>query len=510
VIVVNAEEMRALDERTIVGLGVPGVVLMESAGRAVADVVDGLLTPLAGAPVAVVAGPGNNGGDGCVVARHLHHRGARVALLLVADEARVRGDARTHLEAARRSGVPLLDARAEGFAACAPLLDGAAVIVDALLGTGTARPVEGHLAAVIARMNGAPGLRVAVDVPSGLDVDRGQPLGACVQAHHTVTFALAKVGLVTAPGFTFAGELHVADIGIPPSLVTAPRTVLLDDDCLAPLRAPRPPLAHKGTFGHVLVVAGSRRHPGAALLAARAAARAGAGLVTLATSDETAAALAPEVREVSLAPLAPEEPALDARAAWARLEPALDGKRAVVFGCGLGRAPAVRALLERLLAAWDGPLVVDADGLNVLAADTAPLVHARSRVVLTPHPTEMARLAGVDTTAVQADRLGTARAFAAAHRATVVLKGARTVIAAPDGRAAINPTGNPGLATGGTGDVLAGVTGALCATGLPPFDAAAAAVYLHGRAGDLARDAIGEAGLLAGDLIDRLPAARRR
>ncbi|MSP60647.1 MAG: NAD(P)H-hydrate dehydratase [Myxococcales bacterium] len=506
--VVTAAEMRALDRQAIETIGVPGVVLMESAGRAVADLVAGLVQPLAGARVVVVAGSGNNGGDGFVVARHLKNRGAEVAVVLVAAPGKVEGDARVHLEAARRSGVPIHDGLAgPEFAAAAALVDGAELVVDALLGTGATRPVEGHLAVVVARINASRGLRVAIDLPSGLDADRGHPLGICVAAHHTVTFAFPKLGLVTSPGFLHAGALHVADIGIPPSLAGSLRRVLLDEGCLAELRRPRDPSSHKGTHGHALIIAGSLGHVGAALLAGEGCARAGAGLVTIASPDEAHAALAAQAVEGMTSPFGPEP--VDPVEAWKALEPLLHGKRAIAFGPGVPRTPGMRAILERLLAAWAGPLVVDADGLNLLAEDLAPLGHTAAKVVLTPHPAEMGRLAGIPTAEVQADRVAVAEAFAAHHGAVVVLKGARTLIAAPDGRTAVNPTGNPGMATGGTGDVLTGVVCALLAGGCAPFEAACAGVYLHGRAGDLARDARGEVGLLARDLVAELPRARR-
>jgi NAD(P)H-hydrate epimerase len=506
VIVVTAAEMRALDEETIQQIGVPGAVLMESAGRGVVDAIRGLFPTLLGLRVAVVAGAGNNGGDGFVVARHLRNHGAEVSIILCAAPEKVTGDARVHFDAALRSGVPLLDGTAQGFAGSTLLLDGAQVIVDALLGTGVSRPVEGHLADVIARVNAAAGLRVAVDLPSGLDADRGHPLGTCVRADHTVTFAFPKLGLVTAPGFTYTGRLHVVDIGIAKIRAAAVRRLLLDEICIAPLQQPRPPTGHKGTFGHALIVAGSHGHTGAALLAGEACARAGAGLVTIASPDGAQAALAARVVEVMTAAVGPEP--LDGDAAWQKLAPLTEGKRALGFGPGVPRDDGTARLLDRVLAHWRGPLVIDADGLNLLSRDLAPLDTTSAQVVLTPHPAEMARLAGIATDEVQADRVGVAERFAAQHRCVVVLKGARTVVAS-EGRTAINPTGNPGMGSGGTGDVLTGVICALLAQGMAPFAAACAGVFLHGRAGDLARDEIGEAGLLASDLVEALPRARR-
>jgi hydroxyethylthiazole kinase-like uncharacterized protein yjeF len=503
---VTAAEMRELDRQTIEEVGVPGAVLMESAGRGVVEVIAGL-SPVGERRIAVVAGPGNNGGDGFVIARHLANRGARVEVILVAERARVGGDARVHLEAAVKSEVVVRDGTAAGFPAAAGAIDRAEVVVDALLGTGTARAVGGHLAEVIERMNAAPGVRVAVDLPSGLDADSGWPLGVCVRAHHTVTFGWPKLGLATAPGFVYAGELHVVDIGIPPSRAAAVKRTLLDDRCLGPLATPRDPLAHKGTHGHVVIVAGSAGRTGAALLAAEACARAGAGLTTIAAPDGARAALEQRVVEVMTAGLGPEP--LDGAAAWAHLVPLLAGKRAVAFGPGVARDEGTRALLERLLVEWQGPLVIDADGLNHLAQDPAPLEATRAQVIVTPHPAEMGRLSGTSTEAVQADRVEAAEGFARQHGVVVVLKGARTVIAAPDGRTAICPTGGPALGSGGTGDVLTGAIAALAAAGMGAWEAACAGVYLHGRAGDLAAAAQGDAGVLARDVVALLPRARR-
>ena len=372
--------------------------------------------------------------------------------------------------------------------------------------------MTGHLAEVIRYLNAARALRVAVDLPSGLDADRGQPLGVCLRADETVTFGFAKLGLVTAPGFTFAGRLTVADIGIPEQLARdrGVRAWLLDAAGFADLAAPRHPLSHKGTHGHLCIVAGSREHPGAALMCGEAAMRAGAGLVTLAAPDDTTPILGGRVLELSTASLgAPALTSDDGDEAWSRLEPLLAGKQAVAFGPGVARSLGTRRLLERLLSSWEGRLVIDADGLNLLAEDAAPLLATRAQVVLTPHPAEMARLAHTSTAAVQADRVRVASELAARHRVVVVLKGARTLIAGPDGRVAVNSTGNPGMASGGSGDALTGTIGALLAGGIEPMRAACAGAFLHGRAGDLARDLVGEAGLLTRDLIAQLPAARR-
>lgn len=491
-LVVTAEEMRRLDRETIEELGVPGVVLMETAGRGVVDVI-ARLVEVPGARVVVYAGPGNNGGDGFVVARHLRNRGADARVILCAPRDKVKGDARVHFEAAVRAGVPVVDATDDDdLDAAADATSEADVVVDALLGTGLEREVTGLFARAIGHVNAHRGVCVAVDVPSGLDADRGVPLGACVRARHTVTFAFPKRGLVTAPGFTWAGTLHVVDIGIPERLALARgvRAELLDGQLLRDLATPDP-LGHKGTHGHVLVVAGSRLKGGAALLAGGAALRAGAGLVTLGVPEDALPVVQGRVPELMLHPWAPEM---------------VERKDALAIGPGMPTAPEVRPFLRALLQT-PRPLVLDADGLNHLAAEPSLLDGRPAPTVLTPHPGEAARLLGRDTAAIQADRIASAVALSARFGAVVTLKGARTVVAAPDGRLGICPTGNPALGTAGTGDVLTGMIGALLARGLDAYEAACAAVYWHGAAGDLAAAELAPMGLMAGDVIEALPRA---
>jgi NAD(P)H-hydrate epimerase len=455
----------------------------------------------------VYAGAGNNGGDGYVVARHLANAGAVVTVIACAPRDKLRGDALVHALACERSGAAILDgAGADGLADAAARTADADVVVDALLGTGLERPVAGHLADAIARINTHRGIKVAVDVPSGLDSDRGVPLGACVRADHTVTFAFVKRGLAVAPGFAFAGQVHVADIGIPEPLARARgvRAELLDDGALAAI-APLDPQAHKGTRGHLLIVAGSLGKSGAALLAGESALRAGAGLTTLCAPDPLRATLDGRIPELMTAWYPPDPP----DAAWRAIESILDGKRALAIGPGIATDAAMRALVGRLCAAArdrDLCFVLDADGLNHLAADAKILEGARpGRVVLTPHPGEAARLLGRSTAAVQEDRIAAAEAIARRFGAVTALKGARTVIAAPDGKLAVCPTGNPGLGTGGTGDVLTGCIGALLAQGLDAWQAATAGVYWHGAAGDRCAEQIGARGFTAGDVARALP-----
>jgi NAD(P)H-hydrate epimerase len=501
--VVSAAEMRAIDAATIEGIGLPGAVLMENAGRAVADAVIEELGGARGA-VAVVAGAGNNGGDGHVVARVLRARGVEALVYLAARRGEVRGDAQVHLAAYEQTGgMATSIAEPAELAEHREAIQAAPVVVDALFGTGLARPVTGHLAQVIEVMNRARGRVVAVDIPSGLAADLGVPLGTAVHAHRTVTMAFLKLGLAVAPGLARAGKVTVAEIGIPVELAQAHgiRVAVLEAGDLGGwLRRPQL-LDHKNRRGHVLVVAGSPGKRGAARLTAWAALRAGAGLCTLASDAAELAAPDP----VMTAALDAEAPgAIDKLAALA------EGKAAVAIGPGMapgaGGKAMVRGALERLAV----PLVLDADALNHLAGEAGLIAKAHAPVVVTPHPGEAARLLGTSAAEVEGDRVAAARALAELTRAVVVLKGAGTLVcdgAAGDGFVTINPTGGPALATAGSGDVLTGVVAALVGQGLEVGEAARAAVYLHGLAGDLAAARIGPVGVTASDVLESVPAA---
>jgi hydroxyethylthiazole kinase-like uncharacterized protein yjeF len=502
VIVVTAAEMRALDRWTIEH-GTPGPLLMERAGSGAAGILR-RAWPKPRGPVVVCCGKGNNGGDGFVIARHLRRArlGAEVWLIGRRDE--VRGDAAEML--GRWRGAVTTVERAGQVGALRSRLAHAGLVVDALLGTGLNAPVEGTFAAVIDAINAAGRPVLAVDIPSGLSADSGRPLGRAVRADVTATFAFPKVGQVMYPGATLCGRLEVVDIGIPPQAVAAiaPRVRLLEARAVGGLLPRRPRDAHKGTFGHVLVVAGSRGKTGAALLAAEAAARAGAGLTTVAAAGSLLPVLEGRVREVMCEPLPDGDEGTAALGDGTEVDRLLGGRGAVVCGPGLGQHDGTRALVHHVVRHARAPLVLDADGLN-LVAGTAVLGARPAATVVTPHPGEMARLLGCSTADVQADRLAAARRFAEDHGAVTVLKGARTVIAMPDGTCAISPTGNPGMASGGMGDVLAGLLGGLLAQGLDPWVAASLGVFAHGAAADAVASRRGEVGLLAGDLLDELP-----
>ena len=498
--VATAAEMRGLDAATIEDIGLPGSVLMETAGRGVAMAAAARVP--AGGRIAVVCGGGNNGGDGFVAARVLRAAGHDAVVHLVAPRARIGGDAALHLAAYEKSGGVIFEATtADDLVALGEALDAAAVVVDAVFGTGLDRVVEGHLAAVITRMNEAPGVRVAVDIPSGLSADTGHPFGVAVVAHHTVTMAVAKVGIAGAPGVAHAGTLEVVDIGIPRQLAQAQTKAALVErqDARGWVPAARV-LDHKGRRGHVVVVGGSPGKRGAARLAAMSALRTGAGLCTLAgPAGDGVEIHAPDAVMTAVLGSADELGAL------------LDGKHAAVVGPGMPDDARGRAWVDVALASGV-PLVLDATALAHLAGRLAEVAAAHAPVVLTPHPGEAARLLGETTEAIQADRMRAVRALAAASRAVVVLKGARTLVCdgtLGDDFVTINPTGGPALATGGTGDVLAGAIGALVAQGVAPAAAARLAVWVHGAAGDAFAARLGPSGVMASDLPDAIAVAMR-
>lgn len=511
---VTAAEIREMDRQTIEDLGLPGVVLMENAGRAVTAAVLRELAAVApgvgAGPVAILCGGGNNGGDGFVVARQLHQAGVRAAVYLAKEPAELKGDAAVNLAVLRRLPVPIHPVRDdEDVQRHADDIGRAPVIVDALLGTGLGSDVRGLYRALLELANASAGRRVAVDVPSGVHSDDGRVLGAAFRADVTVTFAAAKLGLLLHPGAEHAGAVVVADIGIPPQVVTAvaPRADRLTWGEVRAALPARPRTGHKGTFGHCLVVAGSPGKGGAALLAGRAALVAGAGLVTVATDRAVQGHL--EGREPALMVEWLRETA-EAAADEPRLASLLAGRRAVVVGPGLGASAATAALVRDVLRGAEGPVVIDADGLNVLADEPGAVASAAVSVLLTPHPGELGRLLGCSAADVQRDRVGAARRLAARENAVVVLKGAHTLVVTPDGHVGVNPTGNPGMGSAGTGDVLAGLLGGLLAQGLPAVTAARVGVYLHGAAGDDAARTTGERGLTADALLAALPGTLRR
>lgn len=504
--VFTAAEMRAVDARAVAELGIPGPRLMENAGAGAAQIIAREFVPIRGKRVIILCGKGNNGGDGFVVARRLKSAGARVRVLLVGRRSEVKGDAALALgrwrgqieEVIAESGIPAL----------ARELAQGDVIVDALLGTGLTGPARGLVADAIGAVNAAGRPVASLDLPSGLDSDGGAILGPTVKALLTPTFAGYKRSLLLQPGAAQAGRVIVVDIGIPSAEVERGiTTFLLEDGDVRRHFPPRPLDAHKGSFGHLLVVAGSVGKTGAAALAGRSALRSGAGLCTIATAvsqQPIVAGLGMEPMTAALAETAGQAISLGARDRILELVARTD---AVALGPGLSLDPETQELVRGLIVDVVRPMVVDADALSALAGRLELLDRAAGPRLLTPHPGEMARMLGTSVAEVQSDRLEVVRAFCQRHRVALALKGAGTVIGGPDGRVCVNPTGNPGMASGGSGDVLTGMVGAFLARGLDASTALQAGCFLHGLAGDLACAERGEEALIAGDIIEAIPGA---
>ncbi len=498
--IVTAEQMRSIDRRATERFGVPSIVLMENAATAV---VDAIFEHYADAErVAIFCGTGQNGGDGFAVARHLENRGVVPIIFVVGDRAKCSGDAATNLAICERLALPMYNVTDSDSLEDAIVHAGDAdLVVDAIFGTGLDRAAAGVFAETIRSMNELGLPIVAVDVPSGMNASAAEPFDPCVRAAVTVTFAVPKICHVFEPAAIDCGEVVVADISIP--------TVAIDDaNVTLSLTTPaviRPHLTqrlattHKGTYGHVAIVAGSPGKSGAAVLSARGAIRTGAGLVTVVTDRDAAVAInAASIESMTLP--------LDLVASLPEVLQFVGSKSAVVIGPGLGDNEESYAFVRELVRSIDRPLVLDASGLNAFAGRARDINPKSRPTIITPHPGEMARLLGKPA----GDRIETAREAARLTNSIVVLKGHQTLIADPEGHVNVNPTGNPGMASGGMGDVLGGMIGALLARGVEAFDAATTAVYLHGYAGDLVKEEMGDTGMAAMDVANRIPMAIQR
>ncbi len=498
--VLSREQVRAVDGVAIDEFHIPGIALMENAGRGAAEVIAEEVE-IEDALVVVVCGPGNNGGDGFVVARRLSMFGADVLAILIGEASKLKGDARSNHEAWVGIGGDFAEIGAEDdLSVLGEALSAADVVVDALFGTGLDRVIEGRMRDVITALNRAGGVCFALDVPSGIDANTGAVLGVAVEAHQTITFAERKLGLFTPSGARHAGELSVVDIGAPAA--TGERAglsaYLLETEDVAQVIRPRSVAAHKGTNGRVLAISGSPGTIGASLLLARGALRSGAGLVWIAALPDAIDAVEARVLEEMTARIDPAAiaPSLDAM---------LEGKDAVVIGPGLGHSKTAREIVDHVVLSWDGTKVVDADAITHLAGRASELEKAPGTLVLTPHPGEMGRLLDVPTAQVEADRFAAVQRASEEARAVVVLKGAHTLIASPGVPPVINSSGNAALATAGSGDVLSGILGAFSCL-LPARTAAFSAVHVHGLAGDRWRARTGsDRGLLAREIADEVP-----
>ena len=505
--VLNTDQMREADRRTIDDIGLPSIVLMENAGRQAVAAMEAAFEDLSESRVAVLCGRGNNGGDGFVVARTLVQRGVEALVFLLGSVAEIKGDARANLEILGRIGLTVVEINdAQEWELHFSEVSECDVIVDAMLGTGFHGRLTGLFETVVADVNGLGVPIVAIDLPTGTSADSHQLEGEAIEATMTVTLAAPKIPLVFPPADSHAGDLVIADIGIPHPLIDeldGPYLELLTRERMREIVPARAADSHKGDFGRVLIVAGSLGRTGAAHLAAIGALRSGAGLVTIATPRSCApivAAMAPEYMTEAL----DETPARTVD--FAALDRVLEIQADVIaVGPGLGQDPGTAAFVHGLVERAGVPLVLDADALNAFIGEPDRLMGRDGvDVIITPHPGEMARLLNTSIEAVQHDRLTHAREFATAHKVHVVLKGHRTIVAGPDGRSFVNLTGNAGMATGGTGDLLTGMIAAWFGQLLDAEAASTLAVYLHGTAGDLAEADEGEAALLASDVAARI------
>jgi NAD(P)H-hydrate epimerase len=506
--VVTAESMRLLELRTMEEFGITGLSLMERAGKGCVEAIIERFVVGPNPRAVILAGKGNNGGDGFVIAHLLGEQGWRVTTFVLSRPDEIRGDARTNLDLLHDISVLFINDAGE-LGSHAGEVNGATVIIDALFGTGLKSPVEGVFAEAVGMVNSAERPVVSVDIPSGIDASNGRVQGCAVQAELTVTFALAKLGHILYPGAEYTGELKVVEIGIPREITDEVEGYeFIDAPFAGWLLKRRSRCAHKGDGGHCLIVAGSTGKTGAAAMTAYGAVRSGAGLVTMAVPASLNAILEAKTTEVMTIPLPDNGSGFLSGDARKTIEEALPGKAVVAIGPGISWQAGTARLIRELSVSITLPMVIDADGLNAISEDPDLLLKKRSSVmILTPHPGEMSRLTRLSIPQVEADRIGVASGFAVEYGVWLILKGARTVIAAPDGSVAINGSGNPGMASGGMGDVLTGVLAALIAQGYDPSAACRLGVFIHGLAADLVAAEKGEIGISAVDVQERLPYA---
>jgi NAD(P)H-hydrate epimerase len=506
--IVTARQMQQIDQEAINNYGIPGIILMENAGLQVVNEIDKHFSPLSTKKIAIVAGRGNNGGDGFVIARHLYNRGSKVKIYLLCKQVQVRGDARINLDIIAKMGLEIKEVlslnQREDFGS----FD---LLVDAIFGTGLTSAAEGLHQEIISAMNSSGKPIISIDIPSGLSADSSELIGPHIKADFTVSFGLPKLGLHLYPAANHIGKLTIAEISIPKPLLEKEeiKVNLLTKDMIRGYLPKRKPDSHKGDFGHLVVIAGSLGKTGAAAMASVAALRVGAGLVTLALPRSLDIAMEANIPEVMTLPVAETpEGTIDLEAKGEILKFLRAMKiELLAIGPGITTHPRTGQLVKELLNEVSLPIVLDADGINILSVHQKILKQRKGSLILTPHPGEMARLIDISVQEIQQDRVGIAQRFAREYQLFLVLKGAVTIIADPEGNVFLNPTGNPGMATAGMGDVLTGMLGGLLAQQWPLLAAINTAVYLHGLAGDLAAQAVGPIGITATDLLDRIPLA---
>lgn len=510
--VVTASEMQAIDRSAIKEFGIPGLVLMENAGLAAASLIHENVPDLLEKKVVIVCGKGNNGGDGFVIARHLFIDGVQVDILLLGKRQQLKSDARVNADIAFKMGIPIHEITEKNISAQNHLFRHCHIIVDALFGTGLSKPTGGLYEKVIKKVNTSKKYVVAVDIPSGVDSDSGHLIGPHIKANVTAALALLKRSHLLFPAAESMGEVQILDISIPHEAVEKQDVPVawLELGDIQSLLPERPTNTHKGEYGHTLVVAGSKGKGGAAGLTGLAALRSGAGLATLAVPESCHQALEFNPLETMTVSLPETKSGCISTKAIDTLLENLKGKNALAIGPGISTEKDTVQLLEALLPEVECPLVIDADGINALGKSGKLLGQIQTETVLTPHPKEMSRLSGWKVQDILNQRIERASQFAQEHDVTLLLKGARTVMAFADGTVLINPTGNPGMATAGSGDVLTGLIAGLISQGLSAPSATAAGAFIHGMAGDLYAEANHEVPLIAGDLLNTIPEAIKR
>jgi len=508
--IVTIDEIKTIEQRAMQEYEIPSILLMENAGNEVAHQIETIMGTLHNKKISIFAGKGNNGGDGYVVARHLHNRGAKVKVFLIGSESIVTGDALTNLQIISHMGIDVIEVVNDGdWDKVKIAMNFTDCVVDALVGTGFRDQLIGTMAQVVGSINNTKKMVIAIDIPSGVDADTGQVSGIAVKAQHTITFSLPKQGLLLYPGASYAGNVMVADIGIPKALLIDEKIKqnMITSVIVKKILVTRDPNAHKGSCGKVLVVAGSKGLTGAAFLTASAALRSGAGLVTLGIAESLHDIMEAKLTEVMTCPLSEVTSGTLGQGAISEIKERAKQSDVVAIGPGLGRHEDTMTAVRHMIQKIERPLVLDADALYALIDHTDILAEANAVPILTPHAGEMARLVGLTSEEVSQDRVYIARQTAMEWSSIVILKGARTVVAFPDGEVYININGNAGMATGGTGDVLTGVIATLIGQGLSSHEAALAGVYIHGLAGDIvARN--GMIGMTASDMIRALPATK--
>ena len=505
-----AKQMREIDQIAIHQYGIPEIVLMENAGVAVAKIVKNFLVDFSGKKVAIFAGKGNNGGDAFVVARHLHNCGIKVKVYIVGNAEKICGSSKINLDILQNMNIDILQVSSErdwdkvkiGVAFSDLLIDG-------LLGTGFNGELSAEMVKIINIMNDSQKLVVAIDVPSGVSIDTGKVLSSAVRANVTVTFGLPKIGLLLYPGASYAGKIEIIDIGLPNELLKNEhiKQNMVNDNMVKRLLTKRLADAHKGSCGRVLVIAGSRGMTGAACLVSRAAMRSGAGVVTLAIAESLYEIVDTKLTEVMTYPLPEIEKGVLGESALPILIELARNYDVVEIGSGLGRHPETLKFIQAFVQQVDKQLIIDADAIHACAPVSHILASAKIMPILTPHLGEMSALTKYSVQQIKDNFISIARDFALRLNAIIILKNARTVVAYPDGNVYINTKGNAGMATAGSGDVLAGVVSGIFAQGVLSYSAAVAGVYLHALAGDLAAES-GMVGLMANDIVEKLPVAR--